>query len=308
MRILIVANYNKNSFAPFIVEQVEALRKLGVEIEYFGVLGKGIQGYLSNLNPLKERIIEYQPDLIHAHYGLSGLLANLQRNVPVVTTYHGSDIHSGGKPLFFSKQSIRLSVYNIFVSEWLLKESGYQGYNKCVIPCGVDTEVFLPKDRIEARQKLGWDVNGKYVLFASAFDNEVKNSPLAMEATAMVKDAQLVELNNYSREEVSLAMNASNCLLMTSHREGSPQVVKETMACGTPIVSVDVADVKEITEGIEGCYITTYDATNVADCIRKALNFQGKTNGRQRIFDLELSNDFIGRRIEDVYELSMIKK
>ena len=79
MRILIVANHNTGKFTSFITEQVESIRQLGVEVDYYGVHGKGIGGYLSNLSSLKEKIREYQPDLIHAHYGLSGLLANLQR-------------------------------------------------------------------------------------------------------------------------------------------------------------------------------------------------------------------------------------
>ena len=93
MRVLIVANHNKGYFVPFIVEQVNALKQLGIEVEYFAVHGKGIRGYLSNRSSLIAKIRDYHPDLIHAHYGLSGLLANLQRKVPVVTTYHGSDIH-----------------------------------------------------------------------------------------------------------------------------------------------------------------------------------------------------------------------
>lgn len=56
------------------------------------------------------------PDLIHAHYGLSGLLANLQRKVPVVTTFHGSDIHDIND-LKYSKWAHRLSLDSIFVEK-----------------------------------------------------------------------------------------------------------------------------------------------------------------------------------------------
>lgn len=305
MKILIIAGYNKNSYAPFIIEQVDALKQLGFEIEYFGVRGKGMQGYLSNLNPMKDKITDYQPDLIHAHYGLSGLLANLQRSIPVVTTYHGSDIHSGGKSLFLSKQSIRLSAFNIFVSDWLLKQSGYRGNRQRIIPCGIDTVVFCPIERSEARKSLGWSLDKKYVLFSGAYDIEVKNSPLAKKAVEMVEGVQLIELNGYTREQVNLIMNAADCLLLTSFREGSPQVIKEALACGTPIVSVGVADVEKLTSGIDGCYITNYDATEIAEKIRLALTFQGKTNGRSRIFEYNLSNDYIAKQVAEVYELAL---
>jgi len=50
-------------------------------------------------------------------------------------------------------------------------------------------------------------------------------------------------------------LNASNVLLLTSLHEGSPTVVKEALACGLPVVSVDVGDVAERIEGIEGCHL-----------------------------------------------------
>ena len=302
MKVLIVANNKPGQFSPFVSEQVEALKRLGVEFDFFGVGGKGFNGYLSNLPSLKKKIHEFQPDLLHAHYGLSGMLANLQRSVPVVTTYHGSDIHSKGLNLSMSKITARYSAYNIFVSPWLLELSGYHGENKCIIPCGVDTTTFTPIERAEARKVLGLDDNEQIVLFAGAFDNEVKNSPLAKKAVSLVPDVKLVELRGYTREQVNLLMNAANCLLMTSHREGSPVVIKEAMACGTPIVSVDVGDVKDVTFSVNGCYISTYDANDVAAHISQALTFKGKTNGPQCIVEKGLSNEIVAKRILKVYQ------
>lgn len=79
MKVLIVANFNMGHFSPFVVEQVNSIRKLGVEFEYFGVVGKGPLGYLRNLPALKRMIKEFRPDIVHAHYGLSGLFATLQK-------------------------------------------------------------------------------------------------------------------------------------------------------------------------------------------------------------------------------------
>ena len=155
LRILIVANYNPGHFSPFVIEQMEALRKIGVEIDTYGIVGKGLLGYLGNIVGIRKKIREFQPDLIHAHYGLSGLCANLQREVPVVTTYHGSDIHRGGWILRLSQIAMRLSAYNIFVSRKLLEMSGYKGDNACVLSCGVDLETIKSIPRDEARRMLG---------------------------------------------------------------------------------------------------------------------------------------------------------
>ena len=310
MKVLIVANNKPGQFSPFVLEQVESLKKLGVDFDFFGVDGKGFNGYLLNLPALKNKIHKYQPDLLHAHYGLSGMLANLQRTIPVVTTYHGSDIHSRGLNLSVSRMTARYSAYNIFVSPWLLELSGYHGENKCVIPCGVDTMTFVPIERAAARKSLGWDENQQIILFAGAFENEVKNSSLAKKAVSLVPDTELVELRGYTREQVNLLINAANCLLMTSHREGSPVVIKEAMACGIPIVSVIVGDVKDVVSGVSGCYLSTYDANDVAANIRQALTFKGKTNGPQRIIEKGLSNEIIAHQILEIYQkvISMPKR
>lgn len=301
MKVLIVANNNTGKYTTFIVEQVEALRRLGIEIDFYGVHGKGAIGYLSNRRNLIKKIKQFHPDIIHAHYGLSGLLANLQRMIPVVTTYHGSDIHTGGKNLFFSRLSILLSAYNIFVSKRLLDQSGYHGRKQCVLSCGINETLFHPIERGEARKQLNWDNDGIYILFAGAFDNKIKNSPLAKAAISLVSNAKLIELRGYTREQVCQAMNAANCLLVTSFQEGSPLVAKEAMACGTPVVSVDVGDVKETTHGLDGYYITTYNEQDIATCLQKAISFQGKTEGRERILKIGLSHELIAQRIMEIY-------
>ena len=299
MKILIVANSNPGDFSPFVTEQSAALRDAGEDVSMFGIVGKGIPGYLKNLTGIRRVIREYRPDLIHAHYGLSGLCANLQRTVPVVTTYHGSDIHSGGWILKMSQMAMRLSAYNVFVSEKLQKRSGYTKSNVCVLPCGIDLSAIKDIPKLEAKKLSGHDK--PFVLFAGSFANDIKNYPLAKEAMRHVSGADLVELQGYSRQEVSLLMNAADCLLLTSHREGSPQVIKEAMACGTPIVSVDVGDVKDIIGSTAGCFIAEKKAEDIAAKIHKALAFHDKTDGRRRIIEMGLDNTSVAKKLVGIY-------
>ena len=308
MKILIVANYNPGHFSPFVVEQMQALRARGVSVDTYGIVGKGLLGYLRNISGIKKKINEFRPDLIHAHYGLSGLCANLQRKVPVVTTFHGSDIHSGGWILKLSQIAMCLSAYNVFVSTKMLEMSGYKGDNAYVQSCGLDLNTIQSVPRQKARDRMGLSASKKYVLFSGCFDNSIKNYPLARAAVNIVEDVELIELKGYSREEVNLLMNACDCQLTTSFRESGPLVVKEAMACGTPVVSVDVGDVKEVIGDTEGCYIAERNPDDIADKIRKALAFKGKTNGRQRIIDLGLSNDLVAKRLVEVYKTVINKK
>ena len=300
MRILIVARCKHGRYAPFITEQVDAMEKQGVECEYFGVDGKGIAGYLRQLPKLGKTILAFQPDVIHAHYGLCGLLANYQRRIPVVTTYHGSDINDP-RVLRLSKKCIRRSRFNIFVSQKNV-EIARPKKDFALIPCGIDLEDYPIIDKADARCEMGLNPTGKYVLFAGAFDNPVKNAPLAKAAMALVPEAELLELKGFTRPQVSTLMQAVDAFLMTSFTEGSPQVIKEAMACGCPIVSVDVGDVRERTKGIEGCYIAERDPENLARSIQDALNYDGRTKGRQAIEKNGLSNDVVAARIVSVYK------
>ena len=331
MKILIVGNNKPGHFAPFVEEQARALQQQGCEVVFFGVQGKGIMGYLRCLPALKRAIKQHQPDLIHAHYGLSGLLANLQRRVPVVTTYHGSDIN---KPniLRFSKIAMRLSAYNIFVSQrnvtLALSPNSLITYRLkkryTLLPCGVNLPLSwceLQTQWVEqltlnqwVQRKLEKDV--KYVLFAGAFDNAVKDPELAKSAITFYNSTftnsqspiannpiELIELKGYNRDQVNALMYNCDTLLMTSKTEGSPQVIKEAMACGCPIVSVDVGDVGERVSGVEGCYVVpSREPKDIAQALLKAIAFEGKTNGREKIIEMGLSNEQVAERLMEIYE------
>lgn len=300
MRVLVIARRKNGKYAPFITEQVAAIQKLGVGCQFYGVTRKGVAGYLRQFPRFMKAIREFNPDLIHAHYGLCGLLANYQRKVPVVTTYHGSDINDP-KVFRLSKKAILRSRYNIFVSQKNVDIAKPKG-NYALVPCGINLDDYPLKDKAEARRSMGLDPSVKYVLFAGAYDNLVKNAPLAQEAMEMVPEAILLELKGYSRPQVATLLQAVDAFLMTSFTEGSPQVIKEALACGCPIVSVDVGDVAERVSGIAGCFVVASEASSIAEAIKKALAFQGRTDGRKAILRDGLSNDQVARRIVDVYK------
>lgn len=329
MKILIVASYNKNRFVPFITEQAEALQAAGCEMEWFGVQGKGITGYLKAIPILRAKIHEFKPDVVHAHYGLSCLLANLaSRRVPVVSTYHGSDINvKSVRPL--SKIAMWLSVWNIFVSKRNMALAGAVEGKKCsLIPCGINLPMpwsELQNQKVEQLTLNQWvetimPKGKKYVLFAGAFDNAVKDPELAMAAVAAVnseklrdnsEELELIELKGYNRDQVNSLMYNCDAFLMTSKTEGSPQVIKEAMACGCPIVSVDVGDVAERTEGVEGCFVVPSEELRdkreelieeLAKALKNAIAFEGRTKGREKILESGLTNEQVAKKIIKIYE------
>lgn len=302
MKVLIVANSKAETFSPFVTEQVDAIREYGIVVDYFGVVGKGALGYLKNVKKLKRKIKVFKPDVIHSHYGLSGLLANLQRKVPVVTTYHGSDINIPSIRRL-SKIAIRLSKFNIFVSE-KTKNLVNSKSNSDLIPCGIDMKLYGDLSRSVVRQKYNYTDKEQLVLFAGAFANQVKNARLAQEAVSLLPNVKLIELKGYTRSQVIELMYASDVFLMTSFTEGSPQVIKEAMACCRPIVSTDVGDVRWVMGDTNGCYICSHEPQNCADKIKQALEFSesnNQTNGCKRIEALGLDNKIVAKKIIEIY-------
>lgn len=300
MRVLIVARCKKGRYAPFITEQVAALEKQGVVCHFLGIRNKGVLGYLKHYPELRRILQSFRPDIVHAHYGLCGMLATLQRKVPVVTTYHGSDINNP-KILAFSRFAIRHSRFNVFVSQNNI-DAAHPLKRYALIPCGINLEDYPIVTKLDARKEMSLSMDAKYVLFAGAFDNPIKNAQLAKDVVAQIPGVKLLELKGYNRHQVALLMQAVDALLMTSFSEGSPQVIKEAMASGCPIVSVAVGDVREQINNLDGCYIADDNRDAIVVELKKALLFPGRTKGRERIIEKQLMNTQIADSIINIYQ------
>ena len=302
MKILIICSHRYYApyteyVAPFIHEQMRGLKSFGCEFRICFVKGGGLKSYLRAWRDMQNMITTYQPDIIHAHYGLCCFIANMQRKVPVVSTYHGSDINSS-RIRWISKIAIHLSCMNIFVSQKLQTIAA----NPCrsiVVPCGVDINRFYPMDRVSCRTKLGMDKHKTYILFSKEFADNVKNYPLAKAAVERLGlDVELLEFYGYNRDQVPMLYNAVDCGLLTSFTEGSPQFVKEAVACGCPIVSTDVGDVAEVIKGAENSYITTYEMEDVVNKLHHALK---KGHLIQTNLDAKYIDTNIVKTIHEIY-------
>lgn len=309
MKVLIVCSGNAPNFdfqkhQAFIYDQVEAVKRAdpSIEFDYSFITDKGLKGYLKSLKELKKKLKTERYHCIHAHVAASALMANLQRKVPVVATFHGSDINDI-RLRFLSLWVELLSKKTIYVSKQLLQKAFFYFNHKAqVIPCGVDFGFFFLRSKEVSKAQMGFSPEKKYILFSSSFDNTVKNYPLAAAALNLINNPnlQLLELKGYRREEVAVLLTAVDAALMTSHTEGSPQFIKEAIACGCPVVSTDVGDVKSVIGNIEGCFITSRQPEDVASKIRQALNYVTPINGRERI--QKFDNESIAKKLISLYQ------
>jgi len=303
MKVLIVCSANAGKIAPFIAEQVDSIIQQGIEADYYLIKGRGLLGYLRNFRKLQRQIRQNGINIIHAHYGLSGLLANLQRKVAVITTFHGSDINDK-KIRVLSRMAMKLSKHSIFISQ-KLAERATAIKNYSVIPCGVDPNTFFPMKKNETRRKLRFNEEEQLILFSGSFNNKAKNYALAKKAMErLIPALHLIELKGYDREEVNLLLNACDVALLTSLSEGSPQFIKEAMASNRPIVATNVGDIEWQFGGEPGCFLCSFKKEDVAEKIQLAIQFnksKDSTNGRARILQLGLDTANVAERIIKIY-------
>jgi glycosyltransferase involved in cell wall biosynthesis len=310
MNVLLVHSGNavtQSSDYTFVREQGEALRELGVNVFYYAIKGKKARGYLSNLPMLKRAIKNNGIDIVHAHFGLCGALAVLQRSVPVVITFHnGETLSLTGK--IVSSAAAWLSKYNIFVAQHIHDKLFKVPKEYSIIPCGIDLKLLPLVNKEEAIKTMGLRTDVPNILFGGSFSNARKNYPLAKEALALLSyEVNLIEMKGFSRAEVDQLLCGCDLFLIPTKSEGSPQVVKEALACNCPIVATGVADIPELLSGVSNCYTTGFDASEIADRIDTIIKSGQRSNGREKVISMNLDNPLVAKRIKMIYEKVLSK-
>lgn len=328
MKVLFVASGNKRvgEVSSFVQSQYDSLKAGGLEMMLFPVVGHGAIAHLKAAWELRKLVQRESPDVIHAHYSIYGYVAaiaclGLCKKPKIVVSILGSFPRQNRK-----WKLVRFCVQHVWDRTIVKSERTKRqlGLDVPVIPNGVNLEVFRVEPRSESREKVGFEADRKYIIWCSNPVRAEKNWPLAEAAVKQLQitnnklQISLVPVYDKSPQEVAIYMNAADCLLLTSWSEGSPNVIKEAMACNCPIVTTDVGDVTERLENLDGCYVATMEhpitnqktqdlymdenAHKVADCLRKALEFVKRTDGRKRIIADQLELSQIADRIKEIYE------
>jgi teichuronic acid biosynthesis glycosyltransferase TuaC len=255
----------------FVEQQVEHLRALGhlVDVLHF-------PGYRSRLEYFKaavevsRRTRREHYDVVHAHYGVTGLTALFRNGIPLVVSLHGSDALVGWHQPLISRFVCRLADATIVASRKIADRIPGE-----VIPCGVDLSVFEPKSKAEARQRLNLEPRRKYVLFPFDPARSIKRFDLASTAVAKLVaegvDIELLMVSKVPNAEMPWYYSASDAMILCSDSEGSPTAVKEALACNLPVVSTSVGDVTEITAGITGIEIVEKTPEALARGLKRVL-------------------------------------
>jgi glycosyltransferase involved in cell wall biosynthesis len=259
----------------------------------------------------------FLPDVIHAHYGtVTAMLCACVSPVPLIITFRGSDLNPvnvkgrarGAVARLLSQCATLRAARVICVSRGLSERLWWRARGVTVIPDGIDLRLFYPRARDEVRRELGWPVEDRVVVFNVGNNPRTKRLDLAqaafVRARASRTDLRLYLIDgNESPSRIPLFLNAADCVLVTSDAEGSPNIVKEALACNLPVVSVDVGDVSERLAGVTPSRVVARSESAIAQALVEVVGLGGRCNGAAAVRNL--SEDRIAERILAVYAEAM---
>ena len=300
-----------------VADELTGLRSLGWQIELLHVPREGgsRRVYLGLARRVRDLVASTAPDVVLVMYGgvMADVVTRAVRDVPVVVTFRGTDLLGGrGRDLVHglsrrygviaSRRAARRAAGIVVKSQNLLEAlpPGVDPSRVWIVPDGIDLDRFAPRDASECRADLGWDPGRRHVLFPGASDRPEKRFELAEAAVALMDgDVELHALSGVSHDEVATWLNAADAVLLTSAHEGSPNVVKEALACNVAVVSVDVGDVREWIAGVEGCAIAGPTPADLAVKLRGALERGRPTRGRELMQNVAVVQ--VAAKLSEIY-------
>jgi len=303
-------------YGSFIASQARSLPRAATSVDVLYVRGfLGARSYAHALLAVPHTARREPYDLIHIHYGHTALASLCLRQRPLVISFCGGDLlgvpHKSGittksrVEVAVFRQVARTATMTITKSEEMQRAlpRSVQARN-VVLPNGVDLDVFSPRPRDQARAELGWPLDDKVILFVGNPDESRKNVALARDVAELVArqihTARLHVAWGVRPDEVPCLMNASDCLLFTSRSEGSPNVIKEAMACALPVVATPVGDIPERLRDVGNCYVREASCQALADAVMLAFDHGRAPDARAAVEGLGISA--VANRLTAVYD------
>jgi teichuronic acid biosynthesis glycosyltransferase TuaC len=297
----------------FIVRQVNFLRAAGVEVELFSFHGaRHPWNYALAWADVRRKLSGGRHDLVHAQFGQSGLVV-LPTPLPLVVTLRGDDLQgivgpeghylAVGRVLHRLSRAVAHRADAVILVSHHMRDFLGPRLPAHVIPSGIDFDLFRCIPRDKARRRLGLPPGDRLVLFVGRPTEPRKRFTLARQAVAILNrfmPAELILGYGVPHSEVPWLMSACDVLVFTSMHEGSPNVVKEALACNLPVVSVPVADVPSRLAPVAGCEVCANDrADTIAAALKRVLRRGQRVEGREAV--KELDERLLTGRLVDIY-------
>lgn len=311
----------KPRYSVLIKRDIENLTKAGIKVVPFYLTSRfNLKVLHSFKGKVKAAIEEYSPDVIHIQTGTAGLfLLGSNIKTPSVVTIGGSELLGYPGNSFFWRLRGKLAsavsrlvckrVDQVIAISQNISSALPRGLKRPphIIPRAVNTYFFQPMERKIARHKLHWDQEKYYVAFSNPRPYmKVKNRPMAEEVALLTsqsigREVELAVIYQKTPEQVRCMLNGADALLVTSLHEGSPNILKEAMACNLPVVSVDCGDVKERLSAVNNCFVHSYDKAALAHSLSEILIKRERSNGFAELQNQGLTTSAISKRLINAY-------
>jgi teichuronic acid biosynthesis glycosyltransferase TuaC len=315
MKVLFITNmYPVPDYIYFgihVKEQIDALKKdEGVEGDVYFINGRESKlNYFKSISALRNKIENGNYDLIHIHYGISGLfLLFYTPEIPIFVTLHSGELfQKKGYINHLMQKNLTMAIVKKVEKVIVLNDtmvsllSPYK--DKLVkLPCGTDLELFTNNGQPKTSDKF-------VIGFPGNKERKEKNYPLFMEIITELSKGitvEVIEFHNLTRDEVIAGLGNIDLLLMTSTVEGSPQIIKEAMACNRPIISTKVGDVDDLLKNVTNSYvIDSFTPSDFLEPVVKIMNLpvsERISNGRSKLVEMGLNSRKVSERIYTIYK------
>ncbi|MDA9326036.1 glycosyltransferase family 4 protein [Flavobacteriaceae bacterium] len=311
MKILHITNNYPTTkhpiFGIFVKEQIDSLNTLDFKNEVLFINGreKGKFEYLRSILKIRKKLKHENYDLIHCHHALSALcliFSGKNINSKILVSFQNDPIHELGSKVFnFIKRN---------TNGWIFKNNSDLITDELsfYLPNGVNTSFFKPMDKQIARKHLKLNRDAIYLLFVSS--NKIRKQKrydrfsqtvTILKEKYKINNVQEIKLINTSRDKIPFYFNAVDIHLLSSEFEGSPNSVKESMACNTSVVSTNVGNVSELLKNVKGSHVSEgVSPEELAFLVDKALRDKCE-NGLERLIELELDIDSVALKLKNIY-------
>ena len=262
MRALVVTNMYPSPARPalggFVRDQVEALRRIDdLDVELHAFEPGGPATYARAARDLKQRFKGQRFDVVHAHFGLTAWPALAVRAGKRLVTLHGNDVYHPRSRKITAPALRRMDLVGVPTPGFAAKVPGK--HTIAILPVGIDAERFRPLDRRAARERLGLDLHGRYLLFPYDPARAVKRADLARELAAASEGIKLLTLGDVPTHEVPLWMNAANAVVCPADWETFGLACIEALACDVPVLARPTGEHAEALRGIRGTLCAEWD-------------------------------------------------
>jgi teichuronic acid biosynthesis glycosyltransferase TuaC len=315
MKVLFITNmYPVPDYIYFgihVKEQIDALKKdEGVEADVYFINGRESKlNYFKSISALRSKIEKGNYDLIHIHYGISGLfLLFYTPKIPVFITLHSGELfQKKGYINHLMQKNLTLAIVKkvekvIVLNDTMITLLSPYKDKLIKLPCGTDLDLFTNNAQPMASDKF-------VIGFPGNKARKEKNYPLFMEIVTELRKArtvEVIEFHNLTREEVIAGLGKIDLLLMTSTVEGSPQIIKEAMACNKAIISTKVGDVDDLLGNVTNSYVL--DSFSFSDFLEPVVKIMTLpvsarvSNGRAKLIEMGLNSRKVSERIYHLYK------